>query len=387
MSLSSQRNFGAFEDLASVTARFNDLAKLSWQAAADPATLDDPLHRTALGSLRPPRAVDRVSVGMPAFDHASLGLSFANVEREGGEQARIVAASYTHTFGTGLVASVNAFADLAKRGDAGVFAGLTMPFGGVRQASLGATSNRGGAYLTADASQPLGHLPGSYGWRVRHVEGREQSYSNAAASYRSDFGRVEAVAERFGQGGRFTAEAEGGVAVTGAGVFLTSRIGDAFAVVDVGAPDVAVFHEDRLVGLTGAGGQILVPNLVSYQPSRISIDPGSLPVDAHIGGTSEVVVPAEKAGVHLDFGVQAGDDAAVVIFEDGEGRKVQAGSRVRLEGGGDPFVVGYDGRAFLRQLKASNSVIVEAGSGECLASFDFVPRRGEQVVIGPILCL
>lgn len=384
VSLSSQRNIGAFEDLASITSRLSKFDALSWQGST---VLDGFAPQTGTRNLHPPRAVDRVSLGVPAFDRASIGLSFVNVERELGDHSQLAAISYSQTFGLGIAASVNAFADLSNRKDAGIFVGLSMPLGEVGQASLGGTSNRSGAYLTADASRPLGLQPGDYGWRVRHLEGRDQSYSTAAASYRSQIGRVEVVAEQFGRGGRVSAEAEGGIAVTGAGLFLSGRIDDAFAVVDVGAPNVEVFHDNRFVGRTGLGGQLLVPDLRSFQPSRIAIDPSSLPLDAHIAGTSEVVVPAEKAGVRLDFGVRAHDDAAVVILQDGEGKPLRPGSRIRLEGGSEPFVVGYDGRAFLRQLKTSNSVIVESGAGECLANFDFSPRPGEQVVIGPVLCL
>ena len=141
----------------------------------------------------------------------------------------------------------------------------------------------------------------------------------------------------------------------GSGVFFGNRIDDSFAVVDVGAADVEVFHENRPVGRTGARGKIMIPHLRSHQRNRIAIDPGKLPVDAHVARTDEVVVPASKSGLHLDFGVKAQDNSAVVILQDGQGRPLRAGLRGRIDGGEGAFVVGYDGRAFMRRLGSSNT--------------------------------
>jgi outer membrane usher protein len=49
--------------------------------------------------------------------------------------------------------------------------------------------------------------------------------------------------------------------------------------------------------------------------------------------------------------------------------------------------VGYDGRAFVKDLKGANSVTVSLEKGECHASFDYTAAADRQVVIGPISCL
>ncbi len=90
---------------------------------------------------------------------------------------------------------------------------------------------------------------------------------------------------------------DGAIAVAGGGVFATNRIDDAFAVVDVGAPDVDVQFQNRPVGKTDGQGRILVPGLNSYEPNTVSIDPKNLPVDADVPATKEVVVPADRSGV------------------------------------------------------------------------------------------
>jgi outer membrane usher protein len=391
LNLSTQRSFGAFEDLASVTARMHaDEFTLErfLRETRDPTAIDVVTTGSISRSARPPRAIDRISIGMPLpIPRASLGISLINLERQDDTPSRLLAASYSQMIGKSVSLSVNAFADLMKRKDAGIFVGLSMPLGDTVHASVGGVSNSTGLYATADASKPLGVEPGSYGWRVRNIQGKDSSYRTGAASYRSEYGRAEVAGEQFGRGYRVSGEVEGSVATMGGGVFLANRIDDSFAVVDVGAPGVEVFHENRSVGRTGASGRILVPSLRSHQRNRISVDGSGLPVDAHIAATDEIVVPAQKAGVRLDFGVKTQDNSAVVILHDGHGQPLKPGLRGRIDGAGEAFVVGYDGRTFVRELRSSNTAVVEFAEGECRATFPYAPEPGRQVVIGPVACL
>jgi outer membrane usher protein len=155
----------------------------------------------------------------------------------------------------------------------------------------------------------------------------------------------------------------------------------------VGAPAVEVFHENRSVGRTGSSGRILVPSLRSHQRNQISVDGTSLPVDAHMETTDEVVVPAQKAGVRLDFGVKTQDNSAVVILHDGHGQPLKPGLRGHIDGVQESFVVGYDGRAFVRDLGSTNTAVIELEASECRVSFDYAPEPGRQVAIGPVPCL
>jgi outer membrane usher protein len=219
------------------------------------------------------------------------------------------------------------------------------------------------------------------------VQGKdeESSYRSASGAYRSSVGKAEASVEQYGHGWRISAEAEGALVAVPDGVFASNRIDDSFAVVNVGVPDVEVFHENRPVGRTGSSGALLVPNLRSHQANRVAIDPAQLPVDAHVARTDEVIVPAQKSGVSLNFGVEKETSAAVVVLHR-DGKPIRAGSPVRLQGAQERTLVGYDGRAFLRGLSGSNIVTVELAEGECSATFDYRSDPGRQVVIGPLAC-
>lgn len=187
-------------------------------------------------------------------------------------------------------------------------------------------------------------------------------------------------------GTRATGEVDGAVTVMGGGVFLSNRIDDAFAVVDAGAPGVDVLYENRLIGKTNAQGQFLIPSLRSYQKNKIAIDPRDLPVNADAPMTQDIVAPADRSGVVVGFGVKTNVKAAIVVLADKTGKLITPGSRGKIEGGGEPFVVGYDGRAYVKGLSATNTVVISDGTNECRASFPFTPRKNAQVVIGPVVC-
>jgi outer membrane usher protein len=150
-------------------------------------------------------------------------------------------------------------------------------------------------------------------------------------------------------------------------------------------PGVEVFHENRSAGLTDSRGRALVPGLRSYQNNKIAIDTSQLPVDADIAMTESWVAPADRSGVRLNFAVQTNIRPAIVVFKTPSGEPLAAGAQGQVEGG-ESFTVGYDGRAYIRNLAAANNAIVTLLDRECRASFPYEARPNEQVVISPVIC-
>ena len=150
-------------------------------------------------------------------------------------------------------------------------------------------------------------------------------------------------------------------------------------------PGVEVFQENRSVGITDSAGRALVPGLRSYQPNKIAIDTSKLPVDADIATTQNIIAPADRSGVRVNFAVQTNIRPAVVVFKAPNGMPLPAGSRGQVEGG-ENFVVGYDGQAYIKNLAAENKVTVVTVDGECSAAFHYEPRPNEQVLISSVIC-
>lgn len=385
----SQRTFGNYLDIAAVTANCtfltgNVCAVPQWGTPAFPPSI---LGGFAVTNILPPRAIDQFGLGVPIpFDSSSLSVNFTQLQNALGNRTRVLGFSYSRPIIFGGSAFLSAFKDLANERNFGFFAGLSFPFGNDITLSTGAERAPDGVRFITSAVKAEKREEGSYGWRLRNGEGYRTDRF-AGASYRASFARVEANVQQYANQTRATGQAEGSIAVAGGGVFFGNRIDDAFAVVDAGAPDVEVQYENRPIGRTNRQGKLLVPYLNSYQKNKLSIDPKSVPVDADVTTTNEIVVPADRNGVVVKFGVSQTPKAALVAFVDSAGKPLRVGVRGRLESDGQPFVIGYDGQAYIRNLSDQNAVRIDVSEeGSCVAEFEYAPRAGEQTVIRGVIC-
>ena len=385
---SSQMTFGYYDDLASATARLaaNTLTDpfgiQSWNNISASIAAIAP---SFLISARPPKAFNSISLGIPLpLDRATLSANYIQSIDGYGVHSNIISATLslglpyeTSLFATGFV-------DPGDNKNQGFLVGLSMPLGGSVTADTSISGGTGGTTINVDAAKPLDQKPGSFGWRIRDSEGNAPQRS-AAVSYRSDYARADAGVTQDRNGAIATAELDGAVVTMGGGVFFANRIDDAFAVVETGVPGVEVFSENRPVGTTDSHGRLLVANLRSYQKNKLSIDVRKLPVDAGISKTNSIVVPADRAGVQVNFAVQTDARPAIVVLQAPDGKPIPAGSHGQLEGGED-FVVGYDGEAYIKGLGPENKVHISTVDRECNAAFAYSPHPNEQVIISPVVC-
>lgn len=365
-----QRTFGEFDDVASVSSR------KAWH---------DKHHGSVLSSV--PRALDQISLGIPVpLERAHLRAAYTRVTRDFDDDSRVLSVNYSQEIWDRTTFRASVFQNLAGERDLGLYAGLTMSFGGNISASAGYDHRPDGSRAMIDVMKSEKPDVGSFGWRARALES-DDPIRSASGSYRSSIARFETTVTQYHDDVRATASADGALVYAGGGVFATNRIHDAFAVVNVGAPDVEVRYQNRSVGVTDRWGRILVPDLHSFEANEISIDPTNLPVDADIPSTKEVVVPANSAGVVIGFGVSQEHNAALVAFVGSNGAPIKAGSSVRLQGTKEEFIVGYDGEAFLRNLAARNIATIEQTDGTtCRAEFGYEANRGTQVKIAGVVC-
>lgn len=112
-----------------------------------------------------------------------------------------------------------------------------------------------------------------------------------------------------------------------------------------------------------------------------------MPVDADVPETRKIVVPADRSGVVLDFGVSKAADAALVSLVDRKGTPIAVGAKGRVEGSDEEFVIGYDGEAYIRTLHRQNAVAIELPDGSsCRAEFAYRAVPGQQVIIKQVIC-
>lgn len=345
LSARTQRTFGEYNDIASVTAD----------------KTDEKLPEAAFGS-RPPKAIDQVTVSSPLrFDRTSLNFSFTHVEGAENERSRIISMTANRAIGDSGNIFVTAYKDFDYKDSFGVFAGLSWSFGGDKSASLNMYDSDRGMAITADLAKSELAEVGSYGWRLRAGAG-ENKIASASGSYRTDIGRIEAGVEQINNNTRGYGQMEGSVAIAGGDVFLGGRIDDAFGVVDAGAPGVEVLLENRPIGQTNRRGKILLPGLRSYGENSISLDPTNLPIDAKLDRTKQIVKPSDRAGAVVDFKVATGLKSALIVIRDDNGAYVEAGSSAKAADGED-MIIGYDGQLYLEKADTTHQLEVTLPSG------------------------
>ncbi|MGH6820455.1 MAG: fimbria/pilus outer membrane usher protein, partial [Methylocella sp.] len=273
VSASTRRTFGDYDDLASVTVE------------GDGSDFESTLN---------PRAVDQVSFsyGFPAW-RASVGMGLVHVEEEGGDHTLIASGSIAKSFENNLSLYASGFMEAGGEANYGLFAGLSYTFGNSLSASSSASLSGERATAVASLAKSRDGSPGGYGWRVAKGVGGT-AFASADADYQSAVGLLQGRAFQQGDGTSVSASIDGSVVAAGGGLFLGNRIDEAFAIVDVGSPDVPVRFENRPVGSTRSDGRLLVTGLKAYQNNKISIDIANLPVTADIPRTETLVVPREN---------------------------------------------------------------------------------------------
>ena len=333
----------------------------------------------------PPKRTDRALVGVTYAPVGSFGANYVELTYPGQPRSRFASAFYFRSFGSRFSLSFSVNQNLDEHNDRSAFLGLSMSFGHSESASLSAQHDSHGNYGSVDVSRPISP-DGGYGWHVRAQDGAGLSGGQAEFGYRGDHLQTLVGAQVLDGNTLGYGELTGALVWMDDHLFAGRRIDDAFAVVATGVPDVPVMLENRVIGNTGSNGDLLITPLNSYQRNRVAIDPMRLPADSRIERVEDEIVPSDRAGVLVNFRVDA-IEAASVVLHDADGKPLPLGSAVELNGDGSGgALVGYDGTVYLEGVKPHNTLRVHLPAGDCGARFDYNHEAGRVPLIGPLVC-
>jgi outer membrane usher protein len=339
----------------------------------------------SLYGLPPARRTDRALVGVTYAPLGSFGANYVELTYPGQPRSRFASAFYFRSFGSRFSLSLSVNQNLDDSDDRSAFLGVSMSFGDSASASLSAQHDERGTYGAIDVSRPISP-DGGYGWHARVQDGNGQNGGQAELGYRGERGQVLAGAQTLDGQTLGYGELTGALVFMDSRLFAARRIDDSFAVVATGAPGVPVMLENRVVGTTGDDGDLLVTPLNAYQRNRVAIDPMRLPADTRIERVDDEVVPADRAGVLVNFRVEP-VHAASIVLHDADGQPLPLGSAVELNGDAHAgALVGYDGEVYFEGVAARNEVIAHLPSGDCRARFDYRYEAGRVPAIGPLVC-
>lgn len=276
----------------------------------------------------------------------------------------------------------NGYRDL-HRNTTGATLGVSLRFGAHGSVSSDASYSGGKTGVSASATETA-ISTGQTGWRVYAAEGPVKR-TLAEAEYRAPWGVFGAGVDRFNSSTFLQGRARGSLALLDRSLFASDTIQDSFIVVDAaGRSGVSVLQENRFVGRTDASGRLLIPSVRAYDTSKISIDPGDLPLDTDIGDVNVYLRAPFRSGAVAHFRLKESGGALLTLM-DPDGKYVPVGSFAELSGARVP--VGYDGQAYFKSLGAQNTLrLTKPDGSHCSTDFQFKPVRGELAALGPLVC-
>ncbi|MDB5960949.1 MAG: hypothetical protein JWP59_2243, partial [Massilia sp.] len=209
------------------------------------------------------------------------------------------------------------------------------------------------------------------------------------------YGQLAVTAQSNGSGNGNTVALEGtGAVVLMDGVTAATRNGGAgFALVSTGGvANVPVLHENRVIGVTDAGGHLLVPTLNANVGNLLAIDTTDLAADRRVPVTTQAVNPRSLSGMLVRFPIET-YEAANIILVDAKGMPLPVGVNLTHRERGKRAMVGFEGLAFIDDLASNNHLDVELSSGatggeRCTVEFIWQAVANDPLpTIGPLHCV
>ena len=180
--------------------------------------------------------------------------------------------------------------------------------------------------------------------------------------------------------------ARGSIGFIGDQLFAARAIGPSFAMIQVGQPHVRVYADNKLIGVTGKSGALILPQLRAFERNMIRIDDADLPLDLTPEALEKAVRPIAHSGVIVDFVVRR-EHGALVRLHLPDGSLLPSGAVVRPAGQGAEFPVAGDGEVYVTGLSRERTQFVASwGSRSCGFSVALPATDDPQPFVDGLVC-
>lgn len=361
----------AFSITAQMTRSFDNFADLA-----------------AVGGTPASRALDQVTASIPLGLQQTLGSSFVHVKDSIAGRSAIGALWDSARLTRTLSAFVNLSRDFEQRRSASVSIGLSVDFGDRVSGFTNAGTSAGHAVYGASLSRSADY-GGGWEWSAQSNRSDDTMSSLARGGYLGRYGEITAAAQVIEGHTDVSAEAVGGLLFMDGVIEAARHIGSGFSLVSTdGTANVTVLHENRPLGVTDAGGHLLVPDLNPYEHNTLAIDTLNLPADDKIPVDRLDVTPRAQSGVLAHFPIQH-YNAGTVTLVDGSGKFLPAGTVVHDIETRRDSTVGYDGLAFIEDLAPQNHLRADGAKLDCEALLNYQPSAATSATLpylGQVSC-
>ena len=315
-----------------------------------------------------PRGVERPRLTLNLFAGLTLhsGSLTANVIHRDyriGQDETIAALSFNFRIAGSAFASIYAQRTMIGNNRTVVGANLSFQFRHRRSAMLSAEASGRTSFARASFQQDAPTEAGT-GYRAA-VNLGDTSGGEAEVRHNGEYGYYALrVARLAGQTGA-RLSARGSIGFIGGQLFAARAIGPSFAMVQVGQPHVRVYADNKLIGVTGKTGALILPQLRAFERNMIRIDDADLPLDLTPEALEKAVRPIAHSGVIVDFVVRR-EHGALLRLRLPDGSLLPSGAIVRRAGQGAEFPVAGDGEVYVTGLTRETARFVASwANGTC----------------------
>ena len=319
--------------------------------------------------------------------YGSLGAAYIDISGGDGMHTRLLNLSWSKT----LWGNSSLYLSASRDQELGAWSGaisLVIPFGEHSSASVSMERDQQGENnqrLYLSRSMPS---DGGFAWDASWANqgGESGDYRQASLRWRNN--KIDTSAGFYGDDNYNTqwADLTGSLVLMDSEVFAANAINDAFVVVKTNYPDVNVRYENQSMGRTDRHGYLLVPSISSYYPAKYDIDTLDLPADMTTPKVEQRFAVKRQSGYLLHFPVEKLRSASVILH-DADGQPLPVSSQVLRDGQATEYV-GWDGIAWMEDLRASNPIRVATPDGRtCTAELTIANGQPQALkTYGPITC-
>ncbi len=374
------------------------LAALGFERQAEPLSFGVRSQWTSVGFRQlgsdptklPPARQFSANAGYASKNLGSFGLSYLRQDMHDQTHVDIRSASYSlslQRYGSLTLSLIGSSGSDASAASTQASVIWTLALGADHSASVSRNSTRSDSqgntqqlHTTLQKNMPLGQ---GYGYQL---EAQDSGDARGSLTYQNNVGTYAVEAARFSGDTALRASVRGGVAVLGGQPHLSRWINDSFGVARVaGYPNVRVYADNQLVGLTNANGDAMLPGLRPYERNRIRIDARDLPLNAEVDALQVEAVPFFRSGVLAEFPVRPSNGALLRIVLD-NGQPLPAGSTVEQRGSQVRFPVADEGEAYLTGLAPRNQLVARWKNQSCEFEVLFQPSQDPLPDLGAFTC-
>jgi len=144
------------------------------------------------------------------------------------------------------------------------------------------------------------------------------------------------------------------------------------------------------VGRTDSDGEILIPDLLSYQNNKVGLDIGDLPLDYQVPAKETSLVPRFRSGVFHDFRVKRFKAVTGQVIASKAGKEIVLRlGRLTLTAAGEErsCPTGFNGEFYLENLPAGRHIAALLVQGERYRCPIDVPESEDLLVeTGEVIC-